>query len=245
MEKVTIIPPETNDLVDAVAGTMIIDVVDRQTHEEALLIIKHTGAAIKRVDERFAPVRKAAHSAWKGITSLEKEVLTPLKALKDGQTVKAVLYVKREKDRAEAEARRIEDERRKRVEEERKAIEAQERKEREAMEAAQAAQDAGKLKEAEKIIEQVVEEAPVPAPEPVEAVVQAPQVAKVQGLSMVTRWSAEVVDREAFFSHIAKTGDFALIDINQTEVNARARREKGDLSIPGVRPISKTTAAGR
>ena len=72
-----------------------------------------------------------------------------------------------------------------------------------------------------------------------------PDVAKVAGVSSRETWSAEIYDKPAFLEWAAKPENNVYADPNGPMLNSRARAEKEQLRIPGVRAVSKISHAAR
>ena len=72
-----------------------------------------------------------------------------------------------------------------------------------------------------------------------------PEVAKVAGISTRETWAAEVVDKAAFLAWAAKPENNFYAEANVVALNSRARAERGELKIPGVKPVSTLTHARR
>lgn len=235
MEQITIVPPDMSDVDDLQTtlrpDSMVIN--NRATHENGLLILKGLKNAIKGVKERFAPVKKKAHDAHKSITAMEREVLEPFEAARDGLSGKILTYEREEKRRAEEERRKVEAEQRRKLEEARKKAEE------ERLARAIEADDTGNKKLADAILEE-------PEPVPVVATVAAPapQIARVKGVSTVTRWKAEITDMKEFVEYVAKTGAWHLIKVNQVELDKMARGMKEAWRFPGARAVSETSLRG-
>jgi len=86
------------------------------------------------------------------------------------------------------------------------------------------------------------------AQEPVAAPVihVAPQVAQVEGVSSMTRWSAEVTDLMELVKYVAAHPEWlSLLEPAMPNLNRLAVAQRQALSIPGVRAISRTVRATR
>jgi hypothetical protein len=84
--------------------------------------------------------------------------------------------------------------------------------------------------------------------EPVSApiVTVAPQVAKVDGVSSTTRWSAEVMDLMMLVRYVAAHPEWvSLLEANMPNLNRLAISQHEALSIPGVRAVKTTVRSMR
>ena len=228
---ITIQPPETTELqtsgndMATQARSIVVSNVDE--HREALHFVQDVVALKRSINERFDPVKKAAHSAHKAVCAMERELTDPLDAARSLVTRKVADYEVAERRRAEEEARARAEEARK-AEEERQLADAI------------AAEEMGDIAEAEAIIDEVIE-APVVMPQV--------QVAKVSGVSMRSTWRADVTDPMALIRYVAEHPEsFDLLTPNVSALNAMARRQKGQMAIPGVQAVeerSMSVGAGR
>ena len=74
----------------------------------------------------------------------------------------------------------------------------------------------------------------------------APQVATVEGVSSMTRWSAEVTDLIELVKYVAAHPEWlSLLEPAMPNLNRLAVAQRQALSIPGVRAISRTVRATR
>jgi hypothetical protein len=195
-----------------------IKVTDKETMGKADEMQKNIAAMIKEIDGVFEPMAQKAFAAHREITGKWKTIKAPLEAadktLKEG--VKT--YLRAERERAEAEERRLADIARK-EEEERRRMEAQrladERKAEEdrRIAEAEAAQKAGDEAKAAQIIEDAAnaaeqakaqETAIIAEPIYIAPVRVEQEVVKVDQRKYRTVWKAEVVDREALIIYIAE-----------------------------------------
>jgi len=71
------------------------------------------------------------------------------------------------------------------------------------------------------------------------------EVAKVAGVSTRETWSAEITDKAAFLAWAAKVENNFYAEANMAALNSRARAERADMKIPGVKAVSKLSHAGR
>ena len=70
---------------------------------------------------------------------------------------------------------------------------------------------------------------------------------KLSGIATREIWKAEITDQPALVKHIAIDQNelLYLIKIDQSALNALARRLKSDLDLPGVKAVSETSLAAR
>jgi hypothetical protein len=199
-------------------------VTTQPAHRDALVLFSELKALENRVVSLFREPKSAAHKAHRAITNAEKQLLTPIKLARQVLSNKCDAYEEEQERIAAEEARKREEAARKAAEEAQLAE-------------AQAAQDAGDMAQAEEIL---AEEIPLPVVQP------EPEVAKVDGVSTQTRWSAEVVDMLALVKHVAANPDLIeLVAANQPALNRLAVSLRGGLKIPGVRAVSKTIRMAR
>ena len=200
-----------------VARCATLAVVDRATHEGALLEMKALRGAEKKVKERLDPIIKSANDAHKGLTKLRADLLRPIEqvfAVVDGR---CKTFEATERAKAEAEQRRLQDEARVR-EEERQLLDAI------------AAEESGDQAQAAAILE---EKPTVPV------VYVAPVLAKVTGVSSTEHWSAEVYDFPALVQHVASHLELIfVVEAAMPQLNVLARSQRKALAIPGVRAVS-------
>ena len=83
-----------------------------------------------------------------------------------------------------------------------------------------------------------------PLPPPMVPTVK-PEVAKVYGVSSRTTWSAEVTDKEAFVRWALESANLFLLEVNLVGLNSRARAERAEMKIPGVRAVESISHARR
>lgn len=228
-QTVTIIQPDTSELamppalLDERKGLII---CDAESHQAALEIVRECKRREKLVDETLAESITAANKTHKALTGLRSKLKKPYEQLRKPLEREAGDYVERERRRAEQEARE-------------KARKQREEEEAAALAQAQEAADAGDQELADTILEQATTEAPV--------VVNAePEVAKVEGVSGRTTWSAEVVDLAQLCRYAADHPEWiGLVQPNQKALDALARAQKDGLRIPGVRAKKKHGLAVR
>jgi hypothetical protein len=203
-----------------------------EQYEQTAGLLKGVKAYRDRVEVFFAPHKKRAHDAWKGLVDEEKKALEP--ALRAEGEIKAELsryHTEQELIRL-AEQRRLEEEARKRDEaarlEEAAALELE----------AQRTGDADLRQQAQELVDTPVETPTVQV---------ASFTPKVSGLSFRETWSARVDDLKKLIAWVAKNpSDFNLLQPNMTALNAKARSQKQGMSVDGVKAVcTKTPASGR
>lgn len=221
---ITIQTPETaelqvtgNDMTTQAQSIVVSNVDD---HRYALHFLQGIVTLKRSITERFEPAKKAAHGAHKAICAMEKELTEPLDDARALVTRKVAEYDAAERRRAQEEAR-VRAEEARRAEEERQIADAI------------AAEEQGDTEQAELIMDEVIE-APVVTPDV--------QLAKVTGVSMRSTWRADVTDPMALIRHVAEHPEWvALLTPNIPALNALARSQKGQLSIPGVSAVEERT----
>lgn len=72
-----------------------------------------------------------------------------------------------------------------------------------------------------------------------------PEVAKVAGVSSRFTWTAQVTDKAEFIAWCLNSGNLYLLEVNQVALNSRARTEKAQLRIPGVKAVESVSYARR
>lgn len=210
-----------------------IQVITVEDLETAGILRKAFAGIRDQINKTFDPLISGAHQQHKALLSAKKKIDDPL-AKKDTK-VKLLMEDyhdeierKRQKALADAEAER------QRVERERVAEEARLQKEAEEEEAA------GNTEKAEELIQQ----AATVETQPVEPTAVIPERVKSVGSSARQLWSAEVVDLMALVKAVAAgKAPLVCIQANQKILDSRARGEKKDLDIPGVRAVSRSSVA--
>ncbi len=229
MEQVEVLQKEALALPDRARS---IKVVDKASMEKADVFRNGIKALHKAIDEHYKPMADAAFRSHRQITGQWKESVKPLEEAENLIVMSVKAYQKAERDRVEAEQRRLAEEARK-VEEDKKLREAE------------AAASAGDMQTAEAILEEpIIPEVPEVKPD----------VAKVDQRSYRTVFKARVVNTEALILFVAdmikkgheyeKGGDKALaaahrewamaLTPNDSFLNNKAKSQGKDLSIPGV-----------
>lgn len=217
-------PPAVQELAPVVAAAHAFVIVDKASHETALLRIKLLRSGEKEITEHHEPTRAALELAKKKLLAARDGLIGPLVAARQVYNRKADEYEAADKRRTEEE----------RIAKEREARQAEEaRKLTEAL----AAEEAGDDELAHQIIE---EEITVPAVQ-----VQS-GVAKVAGVSTRELWSAEVFNPMALIRFVAQHPEWVrLLEPSLPELNAIARAQREAMTIPGVRAVSKKNRATR
>lgn len=222
-----------------------------EMYEEAGFELAQIKSKLADLEVKRTSVSKPLNDALKAHNEIfrgPREILEQAeKALKKG-----MLAWQDEVERKQAEERRQAEEhaRQQREEEERRAAELRRQSEETLAAAAEAAPA-----DQERILEQAqaLETAAESAKESAEMVVARPVftvAAKAAGTSTRKVWKAEVTDKLALIRHIAAGADqfpelLALIDINDSRLNARAKAMEQHLSLPGVRAYEERSLASR
>lgn len=209
----TLVEQETGRVV-AEAEALVIDGEDR--HRLGLEILRRLATRARAIVELFKEPKAAAHQAHKAITLAERRLLEPNDKAKGIVSGKCNVFEQKRLAEAAQERRRREEEVRKQ-EEDRRAVDAA------------AATSAGDTDTAEAIAQ-----TPIVAP----VVTVEPAIAKVEGVSTVTRWSAEVVNKLALLKHIVANPEWIdLVEPNQKTLNRIAVSMKQNMNIPGVKAV--------
>lgn len=191
-------------------------VTDQASFERAASFKIDLSTWRKKWLDKIGPVVTSTHGAWKKATDLREEIDAPL-AKMERQIGEAMgVYT--------SEQRRL-----RQVQEARLQAEARRREEDARLEQAEALEDAGDKEAAQQVIEEPIATAPVHLPEP-----------KADGTTMVTYWSAEVVNLTELVKAVAAgKAEITLVEANQTALNGMARALKSAMSVPGVRAVPK------
>jgi hypothetical protein len=160
--------------------------------------------ALKAIEEKLGPAKQKAHELHKKLSDLMNEMAAPWKADRTYFVAEMKRFQREEKEKAEAEERRLREIARKELEE------------RQLQDAVEAEVN-GDLEEAQAIIE---EEMFVPTP------IVRPDVPKVDGRRYATKWSWKVTD-------INKVPREYLI-VDQIKMNGIVRAMKGQTRISGI-----------
>jgi hypothetical protein len=232
-------PPKASDVAERMAPLVeqarAFAITDRDTHEEALAIIKTLRDAERDITADFEPTRKAVDEAKKQVLRLRDGYIAPIAAARLTIDTNARLYENAERARAENERRRLQDEARK-----------QElaRQEADALEAEAAGDTIG----AQAIRAETVQ---------VPVVSVATNTATVAGVVSREIWSAKVhlssctddgcenLTHESdglmqLAKHVVEHPEWVMLLLpNQVALNKMATTMHEKLSIPGVRAVSK------
>jgi hypothetical protein len=201
----------------------------------------------KAVTDFFSPMKADAHRAHKTIVAREASILEP--ALADERRDKAALatfHAEQERLRQIEEARVREEARR--IEEARRLEEAA------AMEREAAARRALAATETDEILRAVADaeaaeiqaaaDAHLAAPVETPAVIVAPAVPKVKGLSYTTRTDVQVTDLLKLIQHVSRNPRLvSLLDPNMPALRKLA--QSGTMDLPGVQVVTTQVVAQR
>lgn len=190
----------------------------------------------KKIGETMDPVIQAAHNSHKVALAKKAELEAPLIVAEKYLNVQVTAYhqeIERiraeEAEKARQAAIKEEMERRRQEEEAR-------------IQAAAELEAAGATEEAEAIMQEAIEQKEAP----VEVYVPPPITprAELNGASVKTYWSAEVTDLKALCKAVAEgKASIAFIEPNMVALNKQAQSLKKELSIPGVRAVSRSSMA--
>ncbi len=217
-------PAVVTELSPLVAAARAFQVVDVESHAAALERVKALRAGEKRIEEYFEPARKAADQAKREILQARDGLIAPIVAARRIYDENAAGYEAAERKKAQDEQRRLQEQAR-REEEERQIL------------AAIDAEERGETAEASAILQE-----PVSAP----VVVVAPAIARVEGVSTRTTWSAEVHDLVALVQYVAAHPEWiSFLEPSMANLNRLAVAQRQALAIPGVRAVSRTVRATR
>lgn len=181
-------------------------------HGIGLEVLKGLAIAEKRVKDLFAESKDLAHKAHKAITEAEKKMLLPIAEARQIVQTKCLKYQAIERQKAEVEQRRLQEEARK-AEEERQLLDAIE------------AEKAGDKTAAEQIIA-----APIAVP----VVKVEAQVAKVAGVTSRVYYRCKVVSLIDLVKYVAQNpNEIALIQADETALRKRAESMKDGFKLPG------------
>ena len=220
-------PPEVvAQLSPIVAEARAFVVNDQESNAVALERFRQLRAGEKAIETHFAKAKKDASDAHKSIVAAVNGLVAPIAEARGIYDRAAQAFEAAEREKA-------------RQEEERLRLEAKKREDDRALMDAAQAEAEGDTASAEAIIS---EAAHAPAP----AIYVAPAVAKVEGVSTRTTWSAEVTDLHALVKHVAThPDDLCLLLPNGPALNKMAQARRQALSIPGVRAMASTVRSSR
>lgn len=217
-------PAIVAELHQVVVAARAFKVSDVETNAIALERVKRLRAGERGIEDHFARSKKAASDAHKEIVAAVNALIAPIAEARRIYDNSAAAYEQEERRKAEEEQRRLQEKARK-DEEERQLL------------AAIDAEERGDQAEAKAIMEE-----PVVTP----VVTVAPQVARVEGVSSRTNWSAEVTDLLALVRYVAAHPEWVyLLEPSIPNLNRLAVAQRNALSIPGVRAVSKTVRSTR
>jgi hypothetical protein len=211
---------------------------------ECSFVLGGIKALLKEADKAFDPNIKRWHAGHTGAIADKRKITVPLLAAQTYGKKQARGYIDRMNRIAEeAAAKKLaklqaeQDAKLKAEKEERDRRLAKLREELEAL------PDPDEP-DIEEEIEKIEEEAAAPPPV---IVVEARPAPKVKGISTQPQYSAKVVDFDRFARYCLDRGidDFGnwlrFIEINQSELNAEARRQKKQFNMPGCELVTDTT----
>ena len=218
---VTEIANECTPLVEQ-AKALVVD--SKESHGQALEGYRILKTMSKKITEHYEPTRAALEKAKKELFKARDTMLGPIEEAMKIVSCKASAYEAEEARRVREAARLAEEAERKRLEDE-------------AIARAEAMEKAGASSLADVIIEQPIE---------VKVVEQAPEVAKVAGVSARIAYHAEVDDLGMLIKYAAQNTAFTdYLLPNMPRLNALARESKESLTIPGVRSVAETVRTVR
>ncbi len=209
---VTVLKNEAQGMVVWAETVMVTTKAEADTAMTRLSDIKGVRA---RIVVYWSPVKKAAHDAWKGIVSREKDLTDICDKAEVVVKQKVLAWQQAEQRKAAVEQARLQ-----------AAADEAARRERERLE-----KEAAKLKTPEKRAERLEQAAAVQA----QVVTVAVPQAEAAGTATRTTWKAECVDKDALIA-AAVPGSVAasLLAFDQKAADAFARGSKGKISVPGV-----------
>lgn len=200
------------------AGALVI--TDQPSFERAGVFLRSVKEYLKRVGEVFDPIVRKAHGAWKEALEQQKKLEAP--ALEAERVLKGMMgHYDMEQRRLAQEAQRLAD------------AESQRLQDEVTLKAALEAEARGDDQGAARILE-----APTP---PVPIIVPAaivPPLAKADGVSFRSNYSAEITDLKALVQAVAAGQvPLAYVQGNLPALNQAAKAMKEELRIPGVRVV--------
>lgn len=181
--------------------------------------LRQMGARFKkRVIEFCAPTIAAGLAAHRAALAQQATLLEPAEQVEHILRPRVIAY--------EQEQQRIAREAREAAERERRMLEEEAR-----LEAALTAEAAGDHREADRVLESPVAPIVFAAPPVV-------NVPKAEGTSFRDHWTAEVTDFRALVRAAADgEAPLTVLQADQKVLNGMARTHRGELAIPGVRPV--------
>jgi len=198
-------------------------VTSKETHEIGLGYLKELAQVERNVVALFKDSKTTAFAAHKAACAAESRLLDPIKQARMIITRTLNAYEADQARLAEIERRRLEAEAKKKLEEQ----------------ALAAAEKAPTTMDGLAIIDEALAEAP-----PV--VYVEPTVAKVNGVSSRTTWSAQVTDLLALVKYVAENPSWiGLLVPDTARLNQLARSMQKELNIPGVKAVTTVVKAVR
>lgn len=196
---------------------------DKDTLAQAEVLTLGIQALRKEIDKTFDPMEEKAKEAKRAAEASRKEVETQRaiveKPLKEAEVIlypKIDAYIQEEKQKAREEEERIR----------RVAMQAEEDARLQAALEAEANGD--------KEVAEVILDTPMPAPR------VSILVPKVEGLNFREDWNAEVANFPELVRAVAEgRAALSFLEANLPALNAQARSLRGEMKIPGVRPVMK------
>jgi len=217
-------PAVVHELAPIVAHAKILVIDSKESHENALGMLKRYRSGERKIHDWFEPTRKAIHSAGKANLAARDGLIAPIAEARNIVDQKSQVWEKKQREEAEAKARELEAKARK-EEEDRQILDAI------------AADEAGDHAGADAILAQPIETPQV--------TVQAP-VAKVRGVSARLVWSAEVTSLFELISYVSRHEEFVyLLKADLVALNRQATSQQAAMYIPGVRAVSRTVRSIR
>lgn len=226
---------------DLVTRAKQFEITGPDAFEQAGHLIEALKSFAREVEEFWKPDIERAHATWKGLTSKRASYLDPLKEAITVLSSRYATFAREEKARAER-VRREQEELLRRQEQQRLEAEAKARQEeaarkREEAQAVESRDEAifleDQARQEEATAQQLVEAAKV-----VEAPVlpPAPALKAPKGVSVRSNWTFEVTDPMALVRAVAAgTVPSGAVIPCETYLRARAKADKGAVTIPGVR----------
>lgn len=190
-------------------------VKDAESYQASIGTLQTIAAMKDAVVNYWKPIKDAAHKAHRQICNAEKEMITPLDTASASLNRRASAWKQVETEREAAAQRQADLEAKKREEEIRlqQAVEAEQRG------------------ESAEYIEQVLQTPVFVAPTEVEKMVP-----KVDGAGDSTRYWAEIDNLMELVKAVAAgRAPLDAIEANMVYLNAKARKEKEAMSVPGVK----------
>jgi hypothetical protein len=217
-------PAIVAELSPIVAVARAFEVTDVETDRIAQERGRHCRLGEKGIEDHFAKTKRALIDAKKAFDSSIAALTGPIAEARAIYFQKSDAFQAAERTKAEEESRRLQ------------AIARKEEQERQLLSAIEA-EASGDTLAAEAILQEEV----VP---PLVTVV--PSIAKVEGVSSMTRWSAEVYDKLALDRYVAAHPEWSsLTEPSLPNLNRLAVAQRQALSIPGVRAVSKIVRTTR